>query len=75
LASFGKVCFSKFGIFLEITIFFKLKIILQKKFGNNSLLLGQKVQKSLEKFGNRGSKLSEFMENSEFVLFQTFQKL
>jgi len=39
---YGKVRFSKFGIFLEITGFFELAKILQKKFRNNFLFLGQK---------------------------------
>jgi len=32
--SFGIVRLSKFGIFLEISVFFELAKILQKKFGN-----------------------------------------
>jgi len=46
-ASFGKVHFSKFRNFLEITSFFELAKILQKKFrkkfGNNFLFLGHKT--------------------------------
>jgi len=34
-ASFGIVCVSKFGIFLEISGFYELAKISQKNFGNN----------------------------------------
>jgi len=72
-ASFRKVRFLKFGNFLEITGFFELAKILQKKFRNNflflsqkNLFLGQKVWKSSE---TGFSEHSEFTEFSEIVLF------
>jgi hypothetical protein len=70
--SFGKVHLSKFGIFFEITSLFELAKILQKKFGNNFLFLGQKVQKSSETGISKHSKIKEI---SEIVLFQTFRTL
>ncbi len=71
-----KFVYSKFGNCSEISGFFELTKILQKKlgkkFGNNFLFLGQKVRKSLETGFSKHSEFSEFLE---IVLFRTFQKL
>ncbi len=81
--SFGKVCFSKFGNFSEITGFSNLQKFHEKSLKKSqeiisffwvkkNLFLGQKVWKT---FGNRGFQTFGIYGNLEFVLFRTFRKL
>jgi hypothetical protein len=77
-ASFGIVWLPKFGIFLDISVFFNSQNFCKNSseisLGLKPLFLGQKIRFLGQKTGVLGSKTgvsehSKFTEYSEFVLF------